>query len=94
MKVKQIGNNVPRNVIILAIATSIVLGIFRLIPLVILIWVISIAYILVYQYRESRETGSNFVCLDCATIHQQKRCPNCGSKLKKFYTKKNSRYGI
>lgn len=93
MSTKQSGNNVPRNVIILAVAVSIVLGMFRLIPFLILVWVVSIAYISIYQYKSSKNKGANFVCLECATIHQQNSCPKCGSKLKKFYSGKNT-YGV
>lgn len=93
MNAKQAGNNVPRNVLILAVAVSVILGMFRLIPIIILVWVVSIAYISIYQYRGSKKIGANFVCLECATIHQQNNCPKCGSKLKKFYSGKNQ-YGV
>ncbi|MGI0072476.1 MAG: hypothetical protein ACREA3_01525 [Nitrosotalea sp.] len=93
MNLKQSSNNVPRNVIILAVAVSVILGMFRLIPFLILVWIVSIAYIIIYQYKGSKNVGANFVCLDCATIHQQSSCPKCGSKLKKFYSGKNQ-YGI
>ncbi len=93
MNTKQAGNNVPRNVLILALAVSVILGMFRLIPFIILVWVVSIAYISIYQYRGPKKTGANFVCLECATIHQQNNCPKCGSKLKKFYSGKNQ-YGV
>jgi len=85
--------NLPRNVIILAVGISIVFGIFRLIPLIILVWIVSIAYISIYQYKGSKKTEANFVCLDCATIHQLNNCPKCGSKLKKFYSG-NNQFGI
>lgn len=93
MNLKQSSGNVPRNVIILAIVVSVVFGMFRLIPLIILVWILSISYISIYQYKGSKNTNANFVCLDCATIHQQNSCPKCGSKLKKFYSGKNQ-YGI
>ena len=93
MNQKQASGNLPRNVIILAVAVSVVFGMFRLIPLIILVWIVSIAYITIYQYKGSKKVGANFVCLDCATIHQQNSCPKCGSKLKKFYSGKNQ-YGI
>ena len=94
MNLKQSGNNVPRNIIILAVAVSVILGMFRLIPVIILVWVVSIGYIIIYQYKgSSKNSGASFVCLDCATIHQQSSCPKCGSKLKKFYSGKNQ-YGI
>lgn len=93
MNIKQVGNNVPRNVFILAVAVSVILGMFRMIPFLILVWVVSIAYISIYQYRSAKNMGANFVCLDCATIHQQNNCPKCGSKLKKYYSG-NNRYGV
>ncbi|MDE1828756.1 MAG: hypothetical protein KGI25_00380 [Thaumarchaeota archaeon] len=90
----QFFNNVPRNVTILAIAVTIVLGMFRLIPLLILVWIVALSYIIAYQYRGgSKNKRSSFVCLDCATIHQANSCPKCGSKLKKFYSSTNS-YGV
>lgn len=89
----QFFNNVPRNVTILAIGVTVILGIFRLIPLLILVWIVAISYIILYQYRSSKNTAANFVCLDCATIHQQSSCPKCGSKLKKLYSRTNN-YGI
>ena len=93
MNQKQTSGNVPRNVIILAVAVSAIFGMFRLIPLIILVWIVSIAYISIHQYRGSKNANANFVCLDCATIHQQDSCPKCGSKLKKLYTGKNQ-FGI
>ncbi len=93
MKGGQFFNNVPRNVTILAIGVTVVLGIFHLIPLLILVWIVALAYIIIYQYKSSKSTGANFVCLDCATIHQQNSCPKCGSKLKKLYSKTNN-YGV
>ncbi len=93
MNTKQFGNNVPRNVIIIAVVVSVVLGMFRMIPFLILVWIVSISYISIYQYRSSKNQGANFVCLECATIHQQSACPKCGSKLKKFYSGKNQ-YGV
>lgn len=93
MKVDAIFGNVPRTVTILALAVSVVLGIFRLVPLLILVWVVALGYIIAYQYRSSKGEGSNFVCLDCATIHQQTSCPKCGSKLKKLYSRTNN-YGV
>jgi len=93
MKMKQPQNNVPRNVIITALGVTVLLGVFRLILLLVLVWVVALAFIIIYQYRLSKSTGANFVCLECATIHQQTNCPKCGSKLKKLYTR-NSGYGI
>ena len=93
MKLKASQNNVPRNVIILATGVTILLGIFRLILLLVIVWVAALAFIMIYQYKSTRTTGGNFVCLDCATIHQETNCPKCGSKLKKFYSKNNN-YGI
>ncbi|VVC05781.1 Uncharacterised protein [uncultured archaeon] len=94
MNLKQSSNNVPRNIIILALAVSIILGMFRLIPFIILVWIVSIGYLIIYQYKgSSKNMVTRFVCLDCATIHQQSSCPKCGSKLKKFYSGKNQ-YGI
>lgn len=92
-KMVQFFNNVPRNVIILAVVVTAVLGIFHLIPLLILVWIVALAYIIIYQYRTPKNNAGNFVCLDCATIHQQDSCPKCGSKLKKFYSRTNS-YGV
>ena len=89
----QFFSNVPRNVTMLAIAVTVVLGIFREIPLLILVWVVALAYIIFYQYRGTKSRGANFVCLDCATIHQQNNCPKCGSKLKKLYSRTNS-FGV
>lgn len=89
----QFLNNVPRNVIILAVVVTTILGIFHLIPLLILVWIVALAYITIYQYRTSKNRAANFVCLDCATIHQQDSCPKCGSKLKKLYSRTNS-YGV
>lgn len=86
-------SNVPRNIIILSIGVTVLLGIFRMVPLLILVWVVALSYIVIYQYRTSRNAGANFVCLECATIHQQSKCPKCGSKLKKLYSRTN-RYGV
>ncbi len=93
MKSTQFFNNVPRNVIMLAIGVTIILGIFRMIPLLILVWIVALTYIIAYQYRASKRTGASFVCLDCATIHKENICPKCGSKLKKLYSRTNS-FGI
>ncbi|HJU12990.1 MAG TPA: hypothetical protein VJ792_00855 [Candidatus Nitrosotalea sp.] len=93
MKRARFSGNVPRNVTILALAVTIVLGIFRLIPLLILVWVVALTYIILYQYRASKASGSSFVCLECATMHSQNSCPKCGSKLKKLYSKTNS-FGV
>lgn len=92
MKLKSSTNNTPRNVIILATIVTILLGIFRLVLFLIIVWVAALAFIVIYQYKTSKSSG-NFVCLDCATIHQDAVCPKCGSKLKKIYSKDN-RYGI
>lgn len=93
MEAGQFFNNVPRNVTILAIGVTVVLGMFRLIPLLILVWVVALTYIAIYQYRSSKNTGTSFVCLDCATIHTLNACPKCGSKLKKLYSRTSS-YGV
>jgi uncharacterized paraquat-inducible protein A len=93
MKLNSSQNKVPRNVIILAIAVTIILGIFRLVLFLILVWVAALAFMLIYQYKTSRRTTGNFVCLDCAMIHQDMVCPKCGSKLKKLYSR-NNEYGI
>ncbi|MDE1763500.1 MAG: hypothetical protein KGH88_04550 [Thaumarchaeota archaeon] len=93
MDTSRFFNNVPRNVTILAIGVTVVLGMFRLIPLLILVWVVALAYIVIYQYKSSKNTGASFVCLDCATIHTLNACPKCGSKLKKLYSRTSS-YGI
>lgn len=93
MRQGRFSNNVPRNVTVLALGVSVVLGIFHLIPLLILVWVVALAYIIIYQYSASRTSGSSFVCLDCATIHRENSCPKCGSKLKKIYSRTNN-YGV
>jgi len=93
MKLKSFQNNTPRNTIILAIIVTILLGIFRLVLLVVLVWIAALIFIIVYQYRSSKSNVGNFVCLDCATIHQDLACPKCGSKLKRVYSRDN-RYGI
>ena len=87
------AGSIPRNVTLLAIAVTIVMGMFRLIPELIAVWVVALTYIVIYQYRATRTSGADFVCLDCATIHQQSSCPKCGSKLKKIYSRTNS-YGV
>lgn len=86
-------SNTPRNVTILALAVTIVLGIFRLIPLLILVWIAALSYIIISQYKRSKNSGASFVCLDCATIHSDNACPKCGSKLKKLYSSSNS-FGV
>ena len=86
-------SNVPRNVTVLALIVTVILGMFRLIPLLILVWIVALAYIIAYQYRGSKNKGASFVCLDCATIHQANSCPKCGSKLKKLYSSTNS-FGV
>jgi len=94
MKLKSSQNNTPRNVIILATAVSILLGMFRLVAFLIAVWVVALVFIIIYQYKSTRTTTvGNFVCLDCATIHGEITCPKCGSKLKKFYSK-NNQFGI
>ncbi len=93
MKLKSSQNNTPRNVIVLATIVTVVLGIFRLVLFLVLVWVVALAFIIVYQYRSGKSNAGNFVCLDCATIHQDLTCPKCGSKLKKIYSKDN-KYGI
>ena len=93
MKLKSSQNNTPRNTIILATIVTILLGVFRLVLFLVLVWIAAIVFIIVYQYRASRTNAGNFVCLDCATIHQDLACPKCGSKLKKIYSKDN-KYGI
>jgi uncharacterized protein YqhQ len=93
MKLKSTQNNVPRNVIILATIVTILLGIFRLVLFLVFVWVVALAFILVYQYRSTNRSKGNFVCLECANIHQDLACPKCGSKLKKIYSK-NNEYGV
>jgi len=93
MKVRQSQNNIPRNVIILALGITVLLGVFRLILFLVLVWVAALAFIIIYQYKLPTTTTANFVCLECATVHQQTHCPKCGSNLKKFYSRSNS-YGI
>jgi len=93
VKLKSSQNNVPRNTIILAMVVTILLGIFRLVWLLVLVWVAALAFIVIYQYSSTKKSAGNFVCLDCATIHQDLACPKCGSKLKKIYSK-NNKYGV
>jgi uncharacterized paraquat-inducible protein A len=93
MKLKSSQNNVPRNVIILATIVTVLLGTFRLVIFLILVWVAALVFIMIYQYRLTKSTAGNFVCLDCATIHHDLSCPKCGSKLKKIYSK-NNKYGV
>ncbi|MHB8602280.1 MAG: FmdB family zinc ribbon protein [Nitrosotalea sp.] len=93
MNPKISQNNVPRNVIILATIVTVLFGMFRLVLFLILVWVAALAFIVVYQYNATRRTRGNFVCLDCATIHQDPSCPKCGSRLKKIYSQ-SDRYGV
>lgn len=93
MNPKVSQNNVPRNVIILATIVTVLFGMFRLVLFLILVWVAALAFIVAYQYNATRRTRGNFVCLDCATIHQDPSCPKCGSKLKKIYSQ-SDRYGV
>jgi uncharacterized paraquat-inducible protein A len=93
MKLKSSENNVPRNVIILATVVTVLLGIFRLVLFLILVWVAALAFIVIYQYTSTKTSGGNFVCLDCATIHHDFACPKCGSKIKKIYSRDN-KYGV
>lgn len=93
MKLKSRQNNTPRNIIILTTIITILLGIFRLVLVVVLVWISALIFIIVYQYSSSKSNVGNFVCLDCATIHQDLACPKCGSKLKKVYSRDN-KYGI
>ena len=93
MKPKLSQNNVPRNTIILAIIVTALLGAFRLVLLLVVVWVAALAFIVIYQYSSTRKPASNFVCLDCATVHQELACPKCGSKLKKIYSRSN-KYGV
>ena len=93
MKLKSSQNNVPRNTIILAMVVTVLLGAFRLVLFLVLVWVAALAFIVIYQYNSTKKSVGNFVCLDCATIHQDLACPKCGSKLKKIYSK-NNKYGI
>lgn len=90
---KAYQNNVPRNAIILATIVTVLLGMFRLVLFLILVWVVTLAFVTLYQYKSTRTPRGNFVCLDCATIHQGFSCPKCGSKLKKMYSQ-NDRYGV
>lgn len=93
MKIRSSQNNTPRNTIILVTIVTILLGIFRLVLFLVLVWIAALIFIIVYQYKASKSNAGNFVCLDCATIHQDLACPKCGSKLKKIYSKDN-KYGI
>jgi uncharacterized paraquat-inducible protein A len=93
MKLKSSPNNTPRNVIILATIVTILLGIFRLVLLLVVVWIAALAFLMIYQKVSSKPNVGNFVCLDCATIHQDLACPKCGSKLKKMYTRDNN-YGV
>ena len=93
VKLKSSQNNVPRNTIILAVVVTAVLGAFRLVLFLVLVWVAALAFIVIYQYSSTKKSAGNFVCLDCATIHQDLACPKCGSKLKKVYSK-NNKYGV
>ena len=93
MKLKSSQNNVPRNTIILAIIVTALLGVFRLVLFLVLVWVAALAFIVIYQYSSTKRSAGNFVCLDCATIHQDLACPKCGSKLKKIYSR-NNKYGV
>ena len=93
MKIKSSQNNVPRNTIILAMVVTVLLGAFRLVLFLVLVWVAALAFIVIYQYSSTKKSIGNFVCLDCATIHQDLACPKCGSKLKKIYSK-NNKYGV
>ena len=47
MKIKQYQDNTPRNVIIVALGVSVVLGVFRLIPFLVLIWVVALEFIII-----------------------------------------------
>jgi len=93
LKLKTYQNNVPRNIIILATVVTVLLGLFRLVLPLILVWIAALVFIIFYQYTSTRTNNGNFVCLDCATIHQELACPKCGSKLKKIYSK-NNKYGV
>ena len=93
LKLKSSQNNVPRNTIILAIIVTAILGVFRLVFLFVLVWVAALAFIVIYQYKSTKRSTGNFVCLNCATIHQDLACPKCGSKLKKIYSR-NNKYGV
>jgi uncharacterized paraquat-inducible protein A len=72
---------------------TVLLGAFRLVLVLVLVWVAALAFIVIYQYNSTKKSVGNFVCLDCATIHQDLACPRCGSKLKKIYSK-NNKYGV
>ena len=93
MKLKSSLNNTPRNTIILATIVTVLLGIFRLVLFLVLVWIVALIFIVVYQYRASKTNVGNFVCLDCATIHKDLSCPKCGSRLKKMYSRDN-KYGV
>lgn len=93
MNPKVAQNNMPRNVVILATIVTILLGMFRLVLFLILVWVAAIVFIMIYQYSSTRTSKGNFVCLDCATLHQDPACPKCGSRLKKIYSQ-SDKYGI
>ncbi len=91
MKDQQPQNNVPRNVIIVTVAVTVVFAAFRLLFFAIVTWIVAVAFLVIYQYKSTRKTESNFLCLDCSTVHQDTSCPRCGSRLKKYYTR-NSNY--
>jgi hypothetical protein len=93
MKLNSHQTNVPRNIVILAIFVTVLLAIFRLVLFLVLVWIVALAFIVIYQYRSTKPSEGNFVCLDCATIHQDLACPKCGSKLKKIYSR-NNKYGV
>lgn len=93
MKLNSNQTNVPRNVVILAIFVTVLLAVFRLVLFLVLVWIVALVFIVIYQHRSTKSIAGNFVCLDCATIHQDLACPKCGSKLKKIYSR-NNKYGV
>jgi uncharacterized paraquat-inducible protein A len=80
-------------VIILATIVTVLLGVFRLLLFLVIVWIAALAFIVIYQYKSTKTNAGNFVCLDCANIHQDLACPKCGSRLKKIYSR-NNKYGI
>ena len=90
MKEQSPQNNTPRNVMIAAIAITVVFAIFRLLFFAIATWVVALVFIVAYQYKSNRKPESNFLCLDCNMIHHDSSCPRCGSRLKKYHTRNNN----
>lgn len=89
MKESSSQSNTSRNVIIAAIAITVVFAIFRLLFFAIATWIVALVFIVASQYKSNRKSESNFLCLDCNAIHGDSSCPRCGSRLKKYYTRNN-----